>query len=254
MDCWFRRKALPVSQYVESMKFRALVIEPVGNIRNFSVQAIRALHEFREVASSSSVSCALEYCNRHEAIDLCFLSPRLGKEECKSFISKARKKLAKHPCAFISVINALDLSEQAVGSELSKGTDGILCEPYSVDDLRRCLKVAAQMKMGGFKGRAKAGISFVLMSLIQRVHDVEEKDKSFDESDKKWIEMMRICSDLKALTIMADENYSTIISEIFAELEEKSPAIQNTVSRRLQEKFQNEGKTRSMIRDRILAL
>lgn len=236
------------------MKFRALVIEPVGNIRAFSVQAIRALHEFREVASSASISSALEYCGRHEKVDLCFLSPRLGHDECKTFITKARRMLADHKCAFISVINAMDLSEHAVGSELSKGTDGILCEPYSVDDLRRCLKVAAQMKMSGVKDRAKAGISFVLMSLIQRVQAAEDKEKALDENDKKWVQMMHICSDLKALTIMAEENFDAIIKEIFAEIEEKSPVIQNTVSRRLQEKFQAEGQTRTMIRDRILAI
>ncbi len=238
------------------MQFRAVVVEPVGSTRIIAVQAIRVLAAFQDVQSSPGISEARSYCLNRQQVDLIFLSYRLNPEQSKNFIAEMKQRFAKTGCAFISVLRSVDASDMGIACALAQGTDGILCEPYSVEQLNHCLAVAAKMKLSGGKERAKAGISFALISLVNQLQEAEAKGATavFDDKDKSWRELTEICRNVKALATMAGASYEEIISEIFSEIGGRAEDMRNTVSRRLQEKFQNEEKAREIVRTQILAL
>ncbi len=147
--------------YME-MGLTSLVIEPDNSARIRIKTAIQAVPMFTKCQTASNF---MEAQGRLESdpYDVIFISHHLPKEKVNDFVHNAKQKQNSEASALILV-----LPSQASGDiikDLLTGADGMLMEPYSVDQLTEITRIAQKVKKENQDRKEKLAVKMLIKDL-----------------------------------------------------------------------------------------
>lgn len=156
------------------MRFNALIIDPDLESRSRLKSACH--HEqqsgepsFRGVYATGQLSNALLSLQEGRDLDVLFLSHRFSKEESNKFIEDAKQTTVGEDCAYIMVLKPIEQDVTTVASDMLSGSDGFLCEPFSVNDISVIVKIAEKVKRENAINRLRAASGLILNSVIEEI-------------------------------------------------------------------------------------
>jgi response regulator of citrate/malate metabolism len=144
------------------MGLTSLVVEPDNNARIRIKTAIQAVPMFTKCQTSANFQEAQSRLDS-DPYDVIFLSHHLPKEKVHDFVTTAKQKQNSEASALILVLPA-----QASGDiikDLLTGADGMLVEPYSVDQLTEITRIAQKVKKENQERKEKLAVKMLVKDL-----------------------------------------------------------------------------------------
>lgn len=124
-------------------RFFALIVEPDIDARMRLKQTASVLHSFQNLYHVNSLREARNYVElAPQNIDILFVSKRIPHDEMREFFNFCRDKGRAKTAANIVLFQSMTEGSNLISSILELGADGILCEPFSVDQLSEISELA----------------------------------------------------------------------------------------------------------------
>jgi DNA-binding NarL/FixJ family response regulator len=158
--------------------FDAMIIDAEISSRMRLKQATSALHNFRKVQQLGSLREGLERLKSSETCDVVFISGMLDQAELKAFIEAGKQTPHGQDSAYVLVMKAKDQGSATVATNVLVGADGLLFEPYSVDNLMDITRLSAKVKGERRQSRALAAIRFLLTDVMSQLDQIAHNKAS----------------------------------------------------------------------------
>jgi hypothetical protein len=104
-----------------------------------------------------------------------FLTHRFKKEAVTAFIEEAKTTTIGADCAYILVLNPREQNASTVATSMMTGTDGFLCEPFSVNSITEIVKIAEKVKLENAIKRLRAATSLILDNAMAEIDSRAQK-------------------------------------------------------------------------------
>ncbi|MCB0352803.1 MAG: hypothetical protein KDD64_04735 [Bdellovibrionales bacterium] len=151
------------------VKYEALIIDPDLDRRMRLKSATTSVVQFRKVHLLNSLEDATSRLNGGSVVDVIFITSALPQPEIATFIRGAKELKTGQDAAYILVLQAKDQESSTVASTVMIGADGLLFEPYSVDQLVEITELAARVKSERGLAREQAALGFLLNDIMQQI-------------------------------------------------------------------------------------
>ena len=125
-------------------------------------QAMAFVADFGTVYLLGAFNEALQKLANDEQIDVVFVTGRLPQEEVQGFIASAKTTKQGQDSAYVLVMKNAQQGNATVTQSLMIGADGLLFEPYSVDNLVDITRLSAKVRKERSDTRLKMAISLML--------------------------------------------------------------------------------------------
>lgn len=208
-------------------KFHALIIEPDIDARMRIKQATTAAPKFGHIHSANSISDAMtqiEYLE--DPVDIIFVSKRVPFDKMQSFFQFSRASKRTEDAAHVVLFQSQEEGNALIKTILELGADGILCEPYSVDQLSEITELATFIKRERAKERERGAISILIDDLARQIDLVSVLKATGGEpgqSRKALLELSRLA---KGLSEEGKEFYFEKLVDKFSALPAPPKAFQ----------------------------
>lgn len=153
-------------------KFEAIIVDPDIDSRMRLKQATTAVHNFGKVYQLNTPKEALEKLCSGERADVIFVSHRFDEGMVKDFIAEGKKSQGGQDAAYILVLKAKDQGGSVVAQSMLMGVDGMLFEPYSVDQLVEITQLASRVRKERSDARAEAAIKILVNEMMNHLDAV----------------------------------------------------------------------------------
>jgi len=208
-------------------KFNALIIEPDIDARMRIKQATLAVPKFGHLQSVNSISDAIsqvEYLDN--SVDIIFVSKRIPHEKMQGFFQFARASKKTEDAANVVLFQSQDEGNALIKTILELGADGILCEPYSVDQLSEIAELATFIKRERAKERERGAISLLIDDLAKQVDLVSVLSATGGELGQSRRVLLDLSRIAQGLSESGKEFYFERIIEKFSNLPPPPKAFQ----------------------------
>ncbi|MCS6894070.1 MAG: hypothetical protein NZO16_05850 [Deltaproteobacteria bacterium] len=149
--------------------FKAFIIDPDSDARLRLRQSTSSVPDFKSVIQFSSPSEAINQLNQSDHVDVLFVSNRFGKGIVKNFIQNGKQTKGGQDSAYVVVLPSLAEGKAILAEVMMDGADGILCEPFSVEQLTEITRLATRVKKERREAREKAAISLLVPEIAKQV-------------------------------------------------------------------------------------
>jgi len=150
-------------------KFNCIVLDPVMDTRMRIKQATQAVQDFGLALNAAGPEEAIRILKGDQIIDVVFVTGRFPREEFASFVEDAKKTLQGEDSAYVLVLKSQTDSQSDLAAGMMAGADGILCEPYSVDQLVEITRLAARVRKERTDARERIAIGIMVDELITQL-------------------------------------------------------------------------------------
>jgi hypothetical protein len=150
-------------------RFDAMIVDPDSSTRMRLKQATTSVAEFDKVFQSNSLAEATSRLDGGGPLDVCFLSASIEQSQLDSFITQAKAHKNGQDAAYICVMKGNSHASTSVASNVISGFDGMLFEPYSVDQLVELTRIAARVRKERSGAREQAAVSIIVGDLIKQL-------------------------------------------------------------------------------------
>ncbi len=222
--------------------FKAFIIDPDSDARLRLRQSMASVPNFKTLVQFSSPSEALNQLNVLDHIDVLFIGNRYGKQIVRNFIQQGKQTKGGQDSAYIVVLPSLTESKSVIAEAMMDGADGILCEPFSVEQLINITKIAIRVKKERSEQRQRAAISLMVPEIAKQTDLVASIKASGMEPETSFKVLKEKMEKIRSM----DESGINIYLELMTSHIENLPApILNTtikpytgVSRRLRQRIE----------------
>jgi len=226
------------------VKYESIIIETDTGSRNRLKQAALAVPEFGKVEFQSSPAEAIYRLNNGpERCDLVFISYRFDQASIMSFIREAKNAKQGQDAAFIMILESDDNDASKVATNMLVGADGLLFEPFSVDQLVDITRLASKVKKERVETREKAALQFMVNDTITQVDTLASLKKMGYDVGTTLRKFRELCSVLQTLEPTSREAYYQIAIEAFQAAPIPKPLVGRVqyggVSSRIKKKMEN---------------
>ena len=205
------------------MQFNALIVDPDLESRSRLKSACH--HEqqsgersFLGVYATSQLNLALNWIQEGREIDVVFISHRFTKEETTEFINRSKETTIGEDCAYISVLKPIEQEAAKVAVEIMSGSDGFLCEPFSVNDISVIVKIAEKVKRENAINRLRAASDLILNSVIEEI-DTRALELKVRGATSRYTKQIRDAFRIfKNLDEVEREAFYTVMIERFSQV------------------------------------
>ncbi len=150
-------------------KFNCVILDPIMDTRMRLKQATQAVQDFGATHSASSPDEAIRICKGDQEIDVVFVTGRLPREEFSSFVEDAKKTKQGEDSAYVLVLKSHADTQSDLAAGMMAGADGILCEPYSVDQLVEITRLASRVRKERSDTRERIAIGIMVDELVTQL-------------------------------------------------------------------------------------
>lgn len=202
------------------MKFyRALLIEPDGDKRVKLRQVAAAAPCFDRVEPMAAFKDALLRLEQPNC-DVIFIG-FFPVEEATKFIEEAKKTATGRLCAYVLIQGKRQQSETDAAATILAGADGVLYEPYSVDNLVDTTKIADRIKEADAELKRQAAVSVLLTNMTSEVDNLGARlIRGEDEEIKNGLDRLKaVAAQVKVVTKGVLTEYFSLLSKAFVEAE-----------------------------------
>ncbi len=150
-------------------KYEGLIVDPDINSRMRLKQATTAVPSIGQVPQFGTVTEALNRLASMDRCDVVFVSQRFEHADIMNFIAKGKESKGGQDAAYILVLSTAKGDSTTIAQNVIGGADGMLFEPYSVDQLYEITNLAAKVKKERSGAREKAAISVIVSDLTTQI-------------------------------------------------------------------------------------
>lgn len=229
-------------------QFHAYVIDSDSRSRMLLRQAMTAVPEFTKITQLADLRDAISNIRMADECDLVFVSERFERKEVTKFFEELRKIKQSQDAAFIVILEGTRQAANDIAKNMLDGIDGLLFEPYSVNQLRELAELASKVKKERFGAREEAAIRFLLVDVIKELDRAAFLIQAGDEKSSAIQRFAESCKFFHTLDVVKKDLYFKILVEVFGNL----PAPANLLSqykgasqrlrRKIVEKMRTDGK------------
>ena len=199
------------------VRYKALIVDSDLDTRMRLKAATTSVVQFGKVQLISTLGEATKRVESGETTDVIFVSHGFEQDDVIDFIKTAKETKAAQDAAYILVLRTSEQDSTTVAQNVMIGADGLLFEPYSVDQLVEITELAARVKAERSQGREEAAIRFLLTDIMRQV-DLIAYLKSCGYDVGRGIKRFKqMCKVLDALEADAREIYYRVAIEMFSE-------------------------------------
>ena len=196
--------------------FDALVIDSDLDARMRLKQAMSSVAAFKSGAQYGKLNEALMRLESSPVpIGVIFISFRFDTEETMKFISKAREITSSQDAAFIHVKRSEDQQSTAVAASVLNGADGLLFEPFSVDQLVEITILASRVKKERSTAREEGALKFLLTDVLGQIDQLAFLKSCDYETGPTLKKLKDSCAVFHTLTPESKLIYLNIVSDVF---------------------------------------
>lgn len=150
-------------------KYNAVIVDPDMASRMRLKQATTSVVDFGHIYLLNNFLEADKFFVGENPVDVVFITGALDREKLAEFIRRAKMTKNGQDSAYVTVLKSQEEGNASVGSNMMLGSDGILCEPYSVDNLVAITHLAAKVKKERGEAREKAALSMIVKDIIAQI-------------------------------------------------------------------------------------
>lgn len=229
-------------------KFNALIVDNDMASRMRLKQTASSVVEFGTVTLLSTPAEAISALTLSTPIDVVFVSWRLGPDIIRPFIQKAKETVQGQDAAYISVMKSASEGNASVAQVMMDGADGILCEPFSVDQLVEITRLSTKVRGERYESRERAALSLLIPDILKQL-DLVAHIKASGLAPETSLKVFReLCQRVKE----RDERSHTIYYQIALNAFENAPVphfetktknyggVSSRVKKRMEQKMQRD--------------
>jgi hypothetical protein len=221
--------------------YTTIIIEPDLDSRMRLKTAMSSVYQFGRSHQVVSLNDGLAKLSS-EFIDVVFISYRFSKEEVLLFIDKAKSTKGGIDTAYVAILPAKEQLSSVVAQSIMKGYDGMLFEPYSVDQLLEITQLASRVKLERSAAREKTAIVMMIQDLIIQLDQVSYVKSCKVDSGVGFKKFREMCTLIKGLDQAKLDVYFENVVNAFEEAQPPKPVPQNMryggVSSRIKKKLE----------------
>jgi len=199
--------------------FSALIIDPESATRMRLKQATSSVAEFGKVTLSASLNEAMHRLSVGDPFDVCFISSELRTEEIDRFVRDSKAHKNGQDAAFISVMRGNSQESSTVAGSVIAGFDGLLFEPYSVDQLIELTRLAARVKSERSAQREVMAISLIVKEMVGQINQLAAVKRVGIDSTSIARKLKQTKQPLERLHAESMVNYYSMLTESFMNAE-----------------------------------
>ena len=162
---------------------------------------------FKEINDKITVS--------KQRVDVIFISNRFDSNEVAAFISSAKQINSTQDAAFVMLMRAQDKESAAVATSVLGGADGLLFEPYSVDQLQEITALADKVRKERSGAREEAALRFLLSDIINQIDQIAYLKGCAFETGPSVKKLKDMCSVFQSLSDESKSVYQNLAIDTF---------------------------------------
>ncbi|NMC62877.1 MAG: hypothetical protein GYA55_06870 [SAR324 cluster bacterium] len=210
-------------------KYHGVIVDPIMDTRMRLKQATQSVQDFGSTLNASSCDEALHILEGDQIVDVVFVTGRIPQQEFAEFVVEAKKTKQGQDSAYVLVLKSQTDSQSELASAMMAGADGILCEPYSVEQLVEITKLAARVRKERSDARERAAIGMIIDDVITQL-DLVSFLKACGCEPGTSIKALRDLGDrIAMISSEHHEAYFEIIEEKMKDLPPPKKAFQTKV-------------------------
>ena len=192
-----------------------LIVDPEIDTRMRLKSATTSVSQFKRVFLLSSLREAMDRLNGKEPFHVLFVSFKFPQKDITEFIQTAKKSKSGEDTAYVLTVGTNSQDSSTVAASVLMGADGLLFEPYSVDNLTEITSLAVRVKKERSTHREEAALKFLINDMINTLdlltylksagHDVGRGLKRFKD----------MCAVLDTLGGDSKEIYMRVAQQMF---------------------------------------
>lgn len=200
----------------QARKIDSLVVESNMQARNRLKQAAISIPEFGKMEFQSTTSEAIHRLTTGgTSLDIVFVTYRIEHAELLGFIKQAKEAKLAQDAAFILILENEDQNSSTVASNMLVGADGLLFEPFSVDQLVEITRLAAKVKRERADARERAALRVLVQDISAQIDTLSQLKKHGYDVGTTQKKLREVCSVLKTLDSSATQIYFDTAVELF---------------------------------------
>lgn len=209
-------------------KFDGIIIEPEMDARMRLKQVCASVVNFGKVLPLGSFAECLSKLSGDTPADVVFVSARLGQNNISAFIRDAKATTNGQDSAYILVIPSKDSNGAIVAQSVMMGADGLIFEPYSVDQLVEITNLSARVRKERSTAREEAALKFLITDIIHQIDLIAYSKTCGYEIGTPMRAFKQACTVLGTLEAESIQNYYRIVTDLF----EAAPVAANLYQRK----------------------
>jgi response regulator RpfG family c-di-GMP phosphodiesterase len=196
--------------------YDALVIEPDLDSRMRLKAAMTSVPAFKQNFQVGKIKEGQQKIDTSsKAIDVVFVSYRFTEEEVNEFLQYAKAAPITQDAAFILIKKSQDQQSTSIASSVLAGADGLLFEPFSVDQLMEITRIASKVKKERSSAREEGALKFLLSDVINQIDQVAYLKACEYETGTSMKKLKEMCGVFASLSPESKEIYNRIVIEAF---------------------------------------
>jgi len=199
------------------LRFEAVIIDPEMATRMRLKQMCASVVNFGKVTPTGTFNEGLQKCNGDQRIDVVFMANRLGQEGVADFVKQAKASTHGQDAAYILVLSANNSDGGTIAQSMMIGADGVLFEPFSVDQLVEITGLAARVRKERSGAREEAALRFLLQDIMTQINLIAFSKSCGFETGTAVKHFKQVCSVLSTLEGESIERYNRLCVDMFEE-------------------------------------
>lgn len=209
-------------------RYEALIVDPDMAIRMRLKQMCSSVVNFGRVQPVATFQEAMQRLNSDQRTDVIFLASRLDQSGVASFIKEGKATAQGQDCAYILVLQTNSSDGATVAQSMMIGADGVLFEPFSVEQLVEITVLAAKVKKERAAAREEAAIKFLLSDIMNQINLICFSKSAGYETGQAIKHFKQVCSVLQTMEGESLERYYRLCVDTF----EAAPVPQDIMGRK----------------------
>jgi response regulator RpfG family c-di-GMP phosphodiesterase len=229
--------------------YDALVIDSDLDARMRLKQAMSSVSSFKSGAQYGKLKEAMQKIETSVSpVDVVFISFRFDDTETTEFIAQAKALPQAQDCAFILVKRSQDQQSTMVAASVLSGADGLLFEPFSVDQLVEITHLASRVKKERSQAREEVALKFLLADVINQIDQVAYLKACEYEIGPSMKKLKEMCAVFGTLSPESKAVYYKLAVDVFEAAplpklvfqRKKYGGVSSRVAKRMEKKTLNE--------------
>ena len=209
-------------------KFDAIIIDSDIDTRMRLKQVCASVVNFGKVHPLGSLHEGIGKLKADQRIDVVFISTRIGQENVAGFIKEGKTTPQGQDSAYILVLPMAKSDGASVATSMIGGADGMLFEPYSVDQLVEISLLAAKVRKERSGAREEAALKFLLADIMHQIDLIAYSKSCGYETGQAMKHFKQVCSVLTTLEGESKIRYYGLMVDAF----EAAPMAQGLYDRK----------------------
>lgn len=197
-------------------QFTAIIVDSDTTTRMRLKQVCSSVATFGKVNFTTTLSEGIEKMVASGGTDVMFVSHLFGQEDIGQFIRKGKELKEGQDTAYVLVLPAKDQGNSAaIAQNMLSGADGMLFEPYSVDQLVDITRLAAKVRKERSLSREQATIRFLLKDIISNLDALAYARSCGAELGPAIKHFHQMCKVLQTLQPESQALYFSMVADVF---------------------------------------